>query len=66
MAEVPEDLSVAVESAVHDALAHAIQNISDQHQLQVTDVVIDWMDRSTISKHAFVVDRITVRAFSKR
>lgn len=64
MAEVP-DLTVAVESAVHDALAQAIQAISNQHHLQVTKVQVDWMDMSTLSQPAFSIERITVKAFSK-
>lgn len=45
MASQPE-ITVAVESAIHDALRGVIQNIFDQHAILVGRVDVSWLDVS--------------------
>lgn len=58
--------TVAVEAAIHDALRRLIQEISDQHGVQVTSLRVDWSDVSEVSDSPrYRVELIRVSSFSR-
>jgi hypothetical protein len=62
-----ENLTVAVERAIHDAIAELVQEISIQHGVQVTEFRVDWDDISTYGeKRSFRVSTVYAHTFSKR
>lgn len=50
-------ITVAVESAIHDALRGVIQNIFDQHGILVGRVDVSWMD---IGSRRSIIDGIRI------
>ena len=45
-----EGISVAVEKAVHSALAELAQKVMNQHGIQINNVTFDWLDASDSGK----------------
>lgn len=58
--EIPP-ITVAVESAVHDALKAAVQLICDEHKIQVQSVQVEWMDISDHGGYRGIVRRLDLR-----
>jgi hypothetical protein len=54
-------ITVAVESAIHDALKEVVQNIADQHKIKVDSVSIKWSDISDHSGFKSIVREIEAR-----
>lgn len=59
------EVVVSVEASVHKGLGAGIQAISDEYGLQVTCVLVEWMDVSTIEKGAHKIAKLTIETFSK-
>lgn len=52
--------SVAVESAIHEVMAKAIQQIYEQHHIRVEHVSVQWVDVSQINARRALVRRIHI------
>lgn len=53
-------ITVAVESAIHDALMEVLQRISELHQIQVERVSVEWLDVSMAEKKTYLVHRVNI------
>ena len=58
MAEA-RDISVAIESAVHDAIRVLAQNVYRQHGIRINSASIDWIDVSCAGKDEHLVGLIS-------
>ncbi len=58
------EITVAVESVIHGALADAIQAIEEKHQIRVTEIQVEWLDLSKVEERKFLVKRIAIRSES--
>lgn len=61
MAEIP-GIKAEVTDAIHAAFRDVAQNIFDQHGIIVKDVMIDWIDLSTVDRRACRVHKVETRA----
>lgn len=60
-----DNISVAVESIIHNALREAAQIIFDEHKIRVDNVSFSWIDVSEVSRLNFIVDEVEVQTTTK-
>jgi hypothetical protein len=61
-----ENLTVAVERAIHDAITEMVQRISDQHGIQIRVFRADWDEVSNSGEATkFRVRAVSAETFSK-
>lgn len=59
------NMTVAIEKAVHDAIAKCLQGIADDFGLQVTSVSAEWLDVSWVDRQRSVLSRIETAQWSR-
>lgn len=57
-------ITVAVERAVHDALAEALERIAEVHGLRVNQINALWIETSDIGKRSWCLDRFDISTTS--
>lgn len=60
-----EELTVAVEKAVHNALRETAQAIWDKHGICVRNANFSWTDASTVKGYRLVVTDVEVTTLTK-
>lgn len=59
------EITVAIESVIHDTIAKVVQAIQDEHGIMVNAIRIDWLDVSSAGLCAFRVSSISIDSTTK-
>ena len=60
-----QEITVAIEKAVHNAMSEVAQAIYDQHGIKILDAQIEWIDVSSTSEDKALIQHITLRTSTR-